>query len=38
MTTKFTIEEVKKITSDGKAVFGICLGHQALALSEGIIA
>jgi len=30
------IEEVKKITLDGKAVFGICLGHQALALSEGI--
>ena len=30
------IKEVKKITSDGKAVFGICLGHQALALSEGI--
>ena len=30
------IEEVKKITSDGRAVFGICLGHQALALSEGI--
>ena len=30
------IEEVKKITNDGKAVFGICLGHQALALSEGI--
>tara|TARA_B100001250_G_scaffold353258_1_gene326484 strand:- start:2537 stop:3640 length:1104 start_codon:yes stop_codon:yes gene_type:complete len=30
------IEEVKKITSDGKAVFGICLGHQALAISEGI--
>ena len=30
------IEEVKKITADGKAVFGICLGHQALALSEGI--
>jgi len=30
------IEEVKKITSSGKAVFGICLGHQALALSEGI--
>jgi len=30
------IEEVKKITSDGTAVFGICLGHQALALSEGI--
>ena len=30
------IEQVKKITSDGKAVFGICLGHQALALSESI--
>ena len=30
------IEEVKKITADGKTVFGICLGHQALALSEGI--
>jgi len=30
------IEQVQKITSDGKAVFGICLGHQALALSEGI--
>jgi len=30
------IKEVKKITTDGKAVFGICLGHQALALSEGI--
>ena len=30
------IEEVKKVTSSGKAVFGICLGHQALALSEGI--
>ena len=30
------IEEVKKVTTDGKPVFGICLGHQALALSEGI--
>ena len=30
------IEQVKKITSDGRAVFGICLGHQAIALSEGI--
>jgi carbamoyl-phosphate synthase small subunit len=30
------ITQVKKIISDGKAVFGICLGHQALALSEGI--
>ena len=30
------IEQVKKITNDEKAVFGICLGHQALALSQGI--
>ena len=30
------IKEVKKVTAAGKAVFGICLGHQALALSEGI--
>ena len=30
------IQEVKKITEDGMPVFGICLGHQALALSEGI--
>ena len=30
------IREVKKITKNGKPVFGICLGHQALALSEGI--
>ena len=30
------IEEVKRITTDGKPIFGICLGHQALALSEGI--
>ena len=30
------IDEVKNITNDGKPVFGICLGHQALALSEGI--
>ena len=30
------IDQVKKITADGKPVFGICLGHQAIALSEGI--
>ena len=30
------IDEVKKITNDGRVVFGICLGHQVLALSEGI--
>ena len=30
------IETVKKVTGTGYPVFGICLGHQALALSEGI--
>lgn len=30
------IEEVKKIVKDGKPVFGICLGHQLIALSQGI--
>jgi carbamoyl-phosphate synthase small subunit len=30
------ITEVKKIIKDGRAVFGICLGHQAIAISEGI--
>ena len=30
------IENVKKITQTGLPVFGICLGHQALAISEGI--
>ena len=30
------IEEVKNLTKDGRPLFGICLGHQALALSEGI--
>ncbi len=30
------IENVKQITSTTYPVFGICLGHQALAISEGI--
>ena len=30
------ITEVKRIIKDGRAVFGICLGHQAIAISEGI--
>ena len=30
------IEQVKKITNTMLPVFGICLGHQALAISEGI--
>lgn len=30
------IKEVEKIVKDGKPVFGICLGHQLIALSQGI--
>ena len=30
------IEETRKIINDGRAVFGICLGHQIIALSENI--
>ena len=30
------VEQVKKITNTMFPVFGICLGHQALAISEGI--
>jgi carbamoyl-phosphate synthase small subunit len=33
---KNVINTTKDITNDGKPVFGICLGHQILALSEGI--
>ena len=30
------LENIKYMTSNGKPVFGICLGHQMLALSEGV--
>ena len=30
------IDTTKELTNDGKPVFGICLGHQILALSEGV--
>ena len=33
---KDQIETVKQITASGKPVFGICLGHQMLALSCGL--
>ena len=33
---KDVIKLVKRITHSKKPVFGICLGHQILALSEGI--
>ncbi|MDE0980046.1 MAG: glutamine-hydrolyzing carbamoyl-phosphate synthase small subunit [Flavobacteriales bacterium] len=31
-----TIETVKALVNSGKPVFGICLGHQILALSQGL--
>jgi carbamoyl-phosphate synthase small subunit len=33
---KDEIELVKQVIATGKPVFGICLGHQLLALSQGI--
>lgn len=32
----YAIETVKKIQESGKPIFGICLGHQLLALANGI--
>ncbi|MEO5976269.1 MAG: glutamine-hydrolyzing carbamoyl-phosphate synthase small subunit [Chryseolinea sp.] len=32
----YAIETVKKTLDSGKAVFGICLGHQLIALASGI--
>jgi len=32
----YTFETVTKIMSDGRPVFGICMGHQLMALSQGI--
>lgn len=31
-----SIELVKQVVNDGKPVFGICLGHQILGLSQGL--
>ena len=31
------IDTTRELTNDGKPVFGICLGHQILALSEGCL-
>ncbi len=33
---EYTFDTVNKIMSDGRPVFGICLGHQLMALSQGI--
>lgn len=32
----YAVETVKKILASGKPLFGICLGHQLLALANGI--
>ena len=34
-TGKFAVPEIKKLLESGKPVFGICLGHQMLALALG---
>ncbi|HMQ07105.1 MAG TPA: glutamine-hydrolyzing carbamoyl-phosphate synthase small subunit [Saprospiraceae bacterium] len=32
----YAVESIKKLQSSGKPIFGICLGHQLLALAQGI--
>lgn len=32
----YAVDTVKKILDSGKAVFGICLGHQLMALASGL--
>lgn len=32
----YTFDTVKKIMADGRPVFGICMGHQLMALAQGI--
>ncbi len=34
-TGKYAVPEIKKLVDSGKPVFGICLGHQMLALALG---
>ncbi|MEM8949126.1 MAG: glutamine-hydrolyzing carbamoyl-phosphate synthase small subunit [Pseudomonadota bacterium] len=34
-TGKFAVPEIRKLVDSGKPVFGICLGHQMLALALG---
>ncbi|MDH3661476.1 MAG: glutamine-hydrolyzing carbamoyl-phosphate synthase small subunit [Alphaproteobacteria bacterium] len=34
-TGRFAVPEIKKLVASGKPVFGICLGHQMLALALG---
>jgi len=35
-TAEYALEAVNYATQSGKPVFGICLGHQLMALSEGL--
>ena len=32
----YAVQTVKEILNSGKPLFGICLGHQLLALANGI--
>lgn len=34
-TGEYAVPEIKKLVASGKPIFGICLGHQMLALSLG---
>ncbi|MGH1482487.1 MAG: glutamine-hydrolyzing carbamoyl-phosphate synthase small subunit [Geminicoccales bacterium] len=34
-TGRFAVPEIKKLVASGKPIFGICLGHQMLALALG---
>jgi carbamoyl-phosphate synthase small subunit len=34
-TGEYAVPEIKKLVSSGKPIFGICLGHQMLALALG---
>ena len=34
-TAKYAVPEIRKLVDSGKPVFGICLGHQMLALALG---
>ncbi len=34
-TAEYAVPEIKKLVDSGKAVFGICLGHQMLAIALG---
>lgn len=35
-TATYALDTINKIKETGKPIFGICLGHQLMALSEGI--